>query len=488
MKTRIFLVIAIISVIVSTPGFSKTIIVTTGTDSIAGSLRDAVNNAQNGDVVTFDKTLTEIKLGVQISFDKSITISGNPGLRIFIRQLDNPSFNRIFEINGSDFITVSINNLKFGQTPIVIVNLVSYTTDGAIILISNTNAIVNIDFCHFTSWGNGFSGRYQYVNSNGINGGGIAQYGGVLNISNSTFNALGIAYISVYWGNGGAIFQQSGALNLVNCTFYQNQPVSGQYTRGQGSAIYSENSMVSITNCTFCENINSHTYTNLYPNIELITHAIYLDNSDIEVKNSIFYHNESKDIAGDNSYFSSGGYNIFDQATVSGSVSSDLFNCNPGFILVVNPLCIPCGPRVVLSDNTFWIPVCAIDTAGCAVNALPANGNGSPLYDERGFTRIGSNDIGAYEYDGKALATGITDSIIESPLILFPNPVTNELLIRNISKNAKISIYDLSGRLILNKIARSTVEIIDVSSLLNGVYPIKISTNNNVTTEKFIKN
>ncbi len=79
------------------------------------------------------------------------------------------------------------------------------------------------------------------------------------------------------------------------------------------------------------------------------------------------------------------------------------------------------------------------------------------------------------------------NEINENSLSMFPNPVTNELTINNISKNATISIYDLNGKLLINKTANSTIEKIDVSNLAGGVYSVKVSDNHSTKTSKLIK-
>jgi hypothetical protein len=77
--------------------------------------------------------------------------------------------------------------------------------------------------------------------------------------------------------------------------------------------------------------------------------------------------------------------------------------------------------------------------------------------------------------------------INDKSLLLFPNPVKNELTISNISKNVKISIYDLSGKLVMYKTAGSTTEKTDVSNLTKGVYSVKVSDNTTTRTSKLIK-
>lgn len=457
----------IISSFISLTALSSTVYVTTENDSVTGCLRYAINGAQNGDIIKFDTSLTTIKLGGQISFNKSITISGNPGLIIRIAKTAPYSFDRIFEINGTGAIIVNINNLKFGRVPIFIGNPVSYNTNGAIILVTNTNSVVNIDLCHFYPIHEGFGGWSNHGNNtNGTNGGGIASYGGVLNISNSTFEQLGATNcVSAYWGNGGAIFMDYGILNLVNCTFYKNAPVHNiDNGVGWGAAVCAATGTGTITNCTFCENYDSP--------------IVQAGNSNLEIRNCIFYNNYSDDIRG---IMSSGGYNIFEQASIEGSVPSDVVNCNPGYVLD--------NGAVVLSSGTFWIPVCELtDSTGCAIDGLPSGGNGSPEFDERGFVRYNTPDIGAYEYKG-TIPLGIPELLNIALIRLYPNPVSDYLQIETAQNSIQISvkISNTQGRVVRILPAYGIKTTINVSDLQSGLYFVEVNTKNGTGVEKFVK-
>lgn len=389
-----FLFLTINILIVGPKCFSKNIVVTTGNDSIAGSLRDAVNIAVNGDEITFDQSLAEIKLGEQININKSITISGNPNLQIHDKY--GAIGHRIFEINGLEPIVVNFNNLMLSKIHERIIDTVRFDTNGKIILIRNTNSVVNINSCYFVKDNSGYGGFLHYYTQNfyGQHGGGIAQYGGTLNISNTTFSELE-ASGEIYSGNGGAICQLSGELNLVNSTFYQNSAgvCNNSKTLGLGSAIYSQDSKVSVTNCTFCEQLTYYSYTKLGPPLTTYTsktHAISLSNASLTIKNSIFYNNGGRDIGGNSSTFYTGGYNIFESTNSTGT--GDLKNLNPGFVLNKG--------HVELSNSTNWIPVCVLDAAGPAIDAIPSTGNGAPEFDQRGHARINNPDIGAVEFEG----------------------------------------------------------------------------------------
>ena len=69
-------------------------------------------------------------------------------------------------------------------------------------------------------------------------------------------------------------------------------------------------------------------------------------------------------------------------------------------------------------------------------------------------------------------------------VLIYPNPVKDVL---NLSLNdvSRVEIYDLLGKIILSDVYPDS--IIDVSSFKQGVYIVKIFTNNDCYTEKFIK-
>ena len=76
------------------------------------------------------------------------------------------------------------------------------------------------------------------------------------------------------------------------------------------------------------------------------------------------------------------------------------------------------------------------------------------------------------------------ENVAYSLIKIFPNPVKNSLYISGDSSNYNIKIYSLLGQLV---ISASNVDEVDVSSLTNGVYLIKISNENSTITKRFIK-
>ena len=75
---------------------------------------------------------------------------------------------------------------------------------------------------------------------------------------------------------------------------------------------------------------------------------------------------------------------------------------------------------------------------------------------------------------------------------IYPNPADNEITIQSVSNilnaGAKIELHDMLGRRVINETLRSTVEEqkINVSSLNEGVYLLKVSSENFSTTKKIV--
>jgi|GEM_PF-2390874 len=70
---------------------------------------------------------------------------------------------------------------------------------------------------------------------------------------------------------------------------------------------------------------------------------------------------------------------------------------------------------------------------------------------------------------------------------VYPNPVKNKLFIEiNDLKITRISILDYSGRLVKSR-ENINIKQIDVSDLKQGIYILKVSTENGISTNRFVK-
>jgi len=79
------------------------------------------------------------------------------------------------------------------------------------------------------------------------------------------------------------------------------------------------------------------------------------------------------------------------------------------------------------------------------------------------------------------------NDIFSNSIYIYPNPVNDELRIKNEEcRINSVKITDLAGKIILN--TDYSLNTINVSSLLQGVYLVKIDTNKGVVTKRVIKN
>ncbi|MBU3009817.1 T9SS type A sorting domain-containing protein [Polaribacter vadi] len=70
---------------------------------------------------------------------------------------------------------------------------------------------------------------------------------------------------------------------------------------------------------------------------------------------------------------------------------------------------------------------------------------------------------------------------------LYPIPTNNQLQINDVSnKVSKVEIYNLLGKKIISKKITNTVQTINTSELSEGIYLVKLSNENNISTTKKI--
>ena len=73
----------------------------------------------------------------------------------------------------------------------------------------------------------------------------------------------------------------------------------------------------------------------------------------------------------------------------------------------------------------------------------------------------------------------------QSKYAIFPNPAFNHIKISDCENIEGIKVYDLTGKVVLNK--KSTCEI-NIASLPDGIYVLKIEAGDELHTRKLIKN
>tara|TARA_R110001632_G_scaffold43376_6_gene110143 strand:+ start:152300 stop:153046 length:747 start_codon:yes stop_codon:yes gene_type:complete len=118
----------------------------------------------------------------------------------------------------------------------------------------------------------------------------------------------------------------------------------------------------------------------------------------------------------------------------------------------------------------------------------PAAGSLSVIYAH------GSSTTYAYHGGTRGFTTlGVTLGISENKLLsfkMFPNPASDLVNIQlpSGSDKAEVSIFDYTGRLMKSKTITSNDSKLDVNNLSNGMYLIRVTSNNKIGAQRFIKN
>ncbi|MCJ7933467.1 MAG: GEVED domain-containing protein [Chryseobacterium sp.] len=89
------------------------------------------------------------------------------------------------------------------------------------------------------------------------------------------------------------------------------------------------------------------------------------------------------------------------------------------------------------------------------------------------------------DYTVRISKKGISNPTNQTDILIYPNPVSTTLYVKNISKRARYKIYNAAGQVIADGILLNNQ--INVSKLINGVYVIDIDDNGNTVQKKFIK-
>lgn len=195
----------------------STLTVLNAMDKGAGSLRDTISKARDGDTIVFDSGLSNRTITLtsdQLTINKSLDIEGPGASLLAISGNDN---NRVFDINEGLTVTIAGLTITHGRS-------VGNDGGGGIRNVGSTLTLANDVLSNNVARGGAESAR----------GGAIADlHGGALMVTDSTFvgnRADGSEHSRKT--EGGAIFT-SGApfyapvVTLVRCAFIANQAIGG---------------------------------------------------------------------------------------------------------------------------------------------------------------------------------------------------------------------------------------------------------------------
>ncbi len=428
---------------------SARLVVTTATDSGQGSLRQAIADAADSDIVDFDSSLngqTILLTSGELVIDKSITING-PAPNLITVSIDQNSASwpfRIFHVMPGHKVTIRGLTLSNGG-PSGVGGAAIYNDQGTL-TINSCNIADNftelagggiynatnsaILLINSTVTGNHAAGEIGGIVAGG-SGGGIYNRG-MLEIRNSTISDNSVTTLPPYPGGAGGIFNGTGAtltiskstidgntagfsgggisnygtLSLTDSTVSDNRSTLG----GDGGGIENHGSLT-IVNSTISSNVTSYKgfgngggiYNGNALTISNSTISgnssggfigdgggIYLDSGTLQINNTILK-------AGGN------GANIFNN---SGTVTSQGYNLSSddgggfltatGDVINTDPLL---GP---LQNNGGATLTHELLKGSPAINAGDPNFTPPPFYDQRaqpGYDRVygGRLDIGSFE-------------------------------------------------------------------------------------------
>ncbi len=339
---------------------AATFTVTTLADSGAGSLRDAIaqaNSAAGPDEVEFQTGLTGtifLTTG-QIVISDDVTITG-PGPRVL--SVSGMSVSRIFNVTAPGGVGISGLRLVDGRA-----NAGGIAGNTGAGIQFDTSGLLSISDCHFDN---------MFSNSEG---GGIVLLQGSLSAERCTFSACRsqLSGGTIWYGTGGG----SPSVTITNCTFFNSTSgSSGGAIRQFNSTSYTS----AITNCTFSTN-NA-----------VVGGAVSVAGGSMTLLNNAFAYNTAG---------SSGAH-------VAGTMTSLGHNCIPhtdGAAIVpvagdiIGTLATPVNPGLVSGapfDNGGLTDTIPLEADSVCIDA--GTSIGAPVDDQRAFPRVGCTaDIGAFE-------------------------------------------------------------------------------------------
>ncbi|MBZ4042724.1 pectate lyase family protein [Flavobacterium hibisci] len=143
-------------------------------------------------------------------------------------------------------------------------------------------------------------------------------------------------------------------------------------------------------------------------------------------------------------------------------------------------------PSLDATKRTYVVPTGT--AVGNTYSYTAVNGVTTISLPAAGSYTILKRDSGNLYYIKVSYPTlGLEDNIKTSKLILYPNPVSQQLFISSQDQKVKdVMIYNLSGTVVKN-ISNLAEETVDVSDLATGNYFIRITTDQNSVTKKIIK-
>lgn len=360
---------------------------------------------------------------------------------------------------------VSLSNLTFNN------NSTSYTGGGCIIG-GSYHSVNNLIFNNNStdSWGGGLYiyGRDSSFNNLILNnnsctdatslGGGMYIYNSRISFNNVIMKNNNSNYY------GGGIYMSGDDLLFTNAVF------DGNYSSITGGALYADNALnLSLKSVTLTNNVANG-----------LGSGIYLNNSNLDIQNSVIYNNQFSDI------FISGASVV--SATNSFTQQSPIAYGNPSGAtqLVANPFTNSADPdgldNILGTSDDGLIPL-----LGSVLIDAGNNTANTETIDIKGDPRIFNStiDVGAYEVQSMLSINKQNTELAK----VYPNPANNTLFVHLKYQVNSVSyqLTNIIGQIILEGEFTNTISVLNMSALKNGMYVLTINDNNKTESIKIIK-
>jgi len=119
-------------------------------------------------------------------------------------------------------------------------------------------------------------------------------------------------------------------------------------------------------------------------------------------------------------------------------------------------------------------------------NILIHGVNGSTDMDYSGIERGGAAGVGYIMKISAETFVSIEDFTNQSTMLVFPNPASNQLHIKDLTLGASITITDISGRVVFSGTANNDLMTISTQDWSNGLYLIQTELNGAVQQQKLM--
>jgi len=489
MKTKHLLLLLVLPL--SSILSAATITVTNGESSGTGSLRQAIADAQAGDIINFNfvgDTANTVNLAsAQISLNKNLTINGINAAtseKVILRTAANLS---VFDIPTTGNPVVNLNNLVFDGTGIA----------GNTAIKAANGSTLNIENCIFKNItaqnNNGGAARIQGVatiknsifegnTSNGGYGGGALCIYHVADVTIEKCSFIGNSCTNTTNTGGGAIVaratQTAGPCNvkIINSTFANNtsaQTGGAILCSVQSSSEFTTN--LTAINCTFTGNQGNGAVT---------AYVTSKGSANVHLVNSLVVNNIN--VAGDaysdlveTKSGTATGSVLIDPNYVIYSQASETINFEGKHCIKVDD---PATADIFMGElETFGtdkkrpqyvtyngFPIVPISSSSIARGAGTATLTGYtiPTDDQVGDTRPTTPAIGAVEY--KILTLNKENTVSPFKVLVRDRMLT----ITGLSDRSNIAVYNVVGKLVYQSTI-SNDETVSLENIPGNVFIVK---------------